>query len=194
MKRKKAFLIIGSLYVLWVAFGIETPPPGLQKLGNVLILLCIAGRSWASLHIGGQKNSRLICSGPYAWSRNPLYVFWLVGTAGVGLVGAPIAGIFLLIAVAFVFHQTIKQEEFRLSRQFGDEYAQYKKSVPRYGALRSVDRKSAPTSPERGSPIPVAKILIAGAEACLLFAIWPVFWLNARVSATWLAFFVSKLV
>ena len=42
-----------------------------------MILICILGRTWATLYIGGQKQRELVTKGPYSVVRNPLYLFTL---------------------------------------------------------------------------------------------------------------------
>ena len=47
----------------------------LETGGVILILVCIVGRTWCTLYIGGNKKRELITAGPYSVVRNPLYVF-----------------------------------------------------------------------------------------------------------------------
>lgn len=102
-------------------------------LGNLLIVLGGLLRVYAALFIGGWKNQRLAAVGPYALSRNPLYVGSLFATVGVGLVTAS----FTLTAVLFGFimayySRTVAHEEAYLEQQFGADYLDYKRSVPRW--------------------------------------------------------------
>lgn len=55
----------------------------IERTGGLLILLCIAGRTWCSLYIGGHKERQLIVSGPYSITRNPLHAFSILGTVGI---------------------------------------------------------------------------------------------------------------
>ena len=56
----------------------------IEWFGIFAILLCIFGRTWTSLYIGGRKNRALLTKGPYSVVRNPLYVFSILGAAGAG--------------------------------------------------------------------------------------------------------------
>jgi protein-S-isoprenylcysteine O-methyltransferase Ste14 len=47
----------------------------IEWFGIVLIVICILGRTWASLYIGGRKIDELVTVGPYSTMRNPLYFF-----------------------------------------------------------------------------------------------------------------------
>ena len=49
----------------------------IEMAGLVLILVCILGRTWCTLYIGGLKKRELVTAGPYSVVRNPLYVFTL---------------------------------------------------------------------------------------------------------------------
>ena len=64
----------------------------IERTGGLLILLCIAGRTWCSLYIGGHKERQLIVSGPYSITRNPLYAFSILGTVGIFAVFGSITG------------------------------------------------------------------------------------------------------
>ncbi|TIP81472.1 MAG: isoprenylcysteine carboxylmethyltransferase family protein, partial [Mesorhizobium sp.] len=55
-----------------------------EMIGFVLILVCIFGRLWSILYVGGRKNSELAVRGPYSITRNPLYLFSTIGAFGVG--------------------------------------------------------------------------------------------------------------
>ena len=52
--------------------------------GIAAIIVCILGRTWASLYIAGRKIEQFVTDGPYSVMRNPLYFFSIIGTAGAG--------------------------------------------------------------------------------------------------------------
>ena len=56
----------------------------IEKAGLALIVICILGRTWCTLYIGGRKKRELINKGPYSVVRNPLYFFTTIGAAGIG--------------------------------------------------------------------------------------------------------------
>lgn len=106
---------------------------GLEAVGLALIAICIIGRAWCSLYIGGRKKAEIVDRGPYSITRNPLYVFSFMGAFGMGALtgSATIAVMFLLIAVA-VFAATVRREEAWLSSTFGEVYAAYVARTPRF--------------------------------------------------------------
>lgn len=70
-------------------------------------------------------------SGPYAFTRNPLYFGSFVVGAGAAVAGGvnwfiPLVAVFF----AWVYGVTMKQEARELQARFGDGYARYRRSVP----------------------------------------------------------------
>jgi protein-S-isoprenylcysteine O-methyltransferase Ste14 len=85
-------------------------------------------------HRGGDLDqpSGLIDRGPYAWSRNPMYLGWSMIHLGTALaLRSPGMAVTWPAAVALV-HRGILAEERQLAAQFGTEFANYAASVPRY--------------------------------------------------------------
>jgi protein-S-isoprenylcysteine O-methyltransferase Ste14 len=75
----------------------------------------------------------LITSGPYRFSRNPLYlggnVFIFFGAAL--LLGSPAALVITIVHLPFV-DLFIRREEKQLEKEFGEEWVRYKKQVRRW--------------------------------------------------------------
>lgn len=117
---------------------------GLEALGAVLILLCGLGRAWSILYIGGRKTRELVRQGPYSLTRNPLYLFTLVGVFGLGLqIGSVTAGCIYLAVTLAVFLPVIRSEERALAERFGAEFQAYRSEVPvllpRFAGWRDVE-------------------------------------------------------
>ena len=78
-------------------------------------------------------NTALIESGPYAWSRNPMYLSLILIALGVALlVGTPpffLVPIALFLVVNFLF---VAFEEEKMLRQFGETYTDYTRRVRRW--------------------------------------------------------------
>jgi len=106
----------------------------IQAGGLVLILCGALGRIWSSLYLNGRKNTELMTHGPYSLTRNPLYVFSIMGVTGMGLLsGSLLTGLVSGGLIYLVFNWVIAQEEDTLQMIFGVPYSQYKKHVPRLG-------------------------------------------------------------
>jgi protein-S-isoprenylcysteine O-methyltransferase Ste14 len=125
--------LLGSLAV----FATPIDRPGLHEavewIGRLLIVVCIVGRCWCTLYIGGRKIAELVRIGPYSMMRNPLYTMSFIGAAGVGAQTGSIvmAVLFTLIAWA-VFRTVVAREEKFLSARFGEAYQDYLLTVPRF--------------------------------------------------------------
>ena len=101
--------------------------------GIAAIIVCILGRTWASLYIAGRKIEQFVTDGPYSVMRNPLYFFSIIGTAGAGaLLGSVVAGaVFGALAWA-VFYVVTLQEERVMAERYHGAFADYLVSVPRF--------------------------------------------------------------
>lgn len=104
------------------------------KVGGVVMILgAIAGRGWCSLYIGGRKKASLVDLGPYSISRNPLYVFNVIGAVGIGTQTGSLMLALLFGALAVgVFQLTVRREEAWLSQAFGPAYRVYRNRTPRF--------------------------------------------------------------
>jgi protein-S-isoprenylcysteine O-methyltransferase Ste14 len=79
-----------------------------------------------------ERPSTLISTGPYAISRNPMYVGWMLLYLGVALVTRNAWMVASLPIVGGIIHQDVLREEHKLERAFGEEYIRYRKQVRRY--------------------------------------------------------------
>lgn len=105
----------------------------IEWVGIVLIVICILGRTWTSLYIGGRKIEQLVTIGPYSTTRNPLYFFSVLGAAGFGAqLGSIAVAIAFAVLTWLVFHVVIIQEERILADRYGAVFADYQRAVPRF--------------------------------------------------------------
>ena len=78
------------------------------------------------------RPSGLVQGGPYAWTRNPMYLGWSMIHLGAALtLRSPGMAITWPAAVMLV-HRGILAEERQLTARFGSDFATYVASVPRY--------------------------------------------------------------
>jgi protein-S-isoprenylcysteine O-methyltransferase Ste14 len=105
----------------------------LDAVGWGLFLLYIGVRVWATLFIGGHKNSVLQTEGPYSLCRNPLYwgSFCFGLSVGCFLKSVTFAGVVLLVFVAYS-HWVVRAEEKVLQFRFGENYLDYRRRTPRF--------------------------------------------------------------
>lgn len=125
--------VVGLAFVTRSSWRTDGVKEGLEAVGLGLIVICIVGRAWCSLYIGGRKKAEIVDRGPYSISRNPLYVFSFMGAFGVGAQtdSLTLAMMFLIVAIV-VFYATVKREEAWLSGAFGEAYAAYCARTPRF--------------------------------------------------------------
>ena len=77
----------------------------------------------------------LVTDGPYAITRNPMYLGHLVFLAGlIGATRSPLAAA-LFARQLTRLRSRVAQDEGRLERLFGDEYRAYRARVPRWPLL-----------------------------------------------------------
>jgi protein-S-isoprenylcysteine O-methyltransferase Ste14 len=106
-----------------------------QAAGWPLLLAGLWLGGWAVRAAGDvdlERPPQLVQGGPYAFSRNPMYVAWTLGYAGAALVAHtawPLAGLPVVLAVT---GGAVRREERSLERRFGPAYRAYLASVRRY--------------------------------------------------------------
>jgi protein-S-isoprenylcysteine O-methyltransferase Ste14 len=105
----------------------------IEQLGFILILICVGGRLWSILYVGGKKNDELISMGPFSMTQNPLYFFSTIGAVGIGLMfGSVLAAVALGLASFIVFRVTARKEAEYLLGKFGPAYRAYAERTPRF--------------------------------------------------------------
>ena len=78
-----------------------------------------------------RKDSSLATSGPYAWTRNPLYFGTFLLVVGFGIMSAnAILALTLLIAMPGIYLHVIKKEEAHLETLFPGSFQAYRAKVP----------------------------------------------------------------
>jgi protein-S-isoprenylcysteine O-methyltransferase Ste14 len=118
-----------------------TPRAALSNLGGVLLLVGAAGFAWMVLTMkrartpihNSETPTRLVQSGPFGWTRNPMYLFGSIAYAGLALLLIePWALVILPLVLAVTHYGVVLKEEASLEQLFGDAYQKYKARVPRW--------------------------------------------------------------
>jgi protein-S-isoprenylcysteine O-methyltransferase Ste14 len=132
---------IGSLIDRALGFRSIVAIPALA-LGILLLVLGFLLRVWATYHFYQNRlnvivlhaQTTLITDGPYAISRNPLYlggnVFIFFGAALT--IGSPAALVVIAIHLPLLDLFVVRREERQLSGQFGTAWDEYNKRVRRW--------------------------------------------------------------
>ena len=98
--------------------------------GTAVALLGLVVRGSAAGHL--HKNHELATSGPYAFTRHPLYLGSLLIAGGFLLAGrTPLADVLGVAYFGLFYGAAISREERALAGRFGAEFAAYAARVPR---------------------------------------------------------------
>ena len=99
--------------------------------GGLVAMAGVAIRAYAAGHLA--KNQALATHGPYAYTRNPLYLGSALIGAGFALAGG--SWILALVMAGFfaaMYWPVIRREEAFLRKEFGGDYDQYAQRVPMF--------------------------------------------------------------
>jgi protein-S-isoprenylcysteine O-methyltransferase Ste14 len=111
------------------------------ELGLIVILLAFLLVRWAVQTFRNAKTNLLtnratltiVSTGPFAYSRNPIYVGALLGLVGLAIA---VNSLWFLVALAAIFVilaiGVVAREEAYLARKFGQTYLDYKAQVRRW--------------------------------------------------------------
>jgi protein-S-isoprenylcysteine O-methyltransferase Ste14 len=124
-----ARLRVPSGFLLVIVFAwFSSPTPLFMAIGMPLSFAGLALRAWAAGCLA--KNRQLATGGPYAHTRNPLYIGTLLVAAGLAVASRSIGLAALFIAVFVLVYLPVIQNEEQHLRQIFPEYAEYAERVP----------------------------------------------------------------
>ena len=135
------FLGVGLLADYFFKAGFSTARWWLDWLGYAMTVLGFAIALWCAYLYHKSRtsilphtaDSHMIETGPFAWSRNPIYLSMLLVFAGMCLwMNAPIALLFIIPTYLALRYYVIAREEAYLSRRFGEPYMSYQSCVRRW--------------------------------------------------------------
>jgi protein-S-isoprenylcysteine O-methyltransferase Ste14 len=111
-------------------------------IGTILIVLALTliisaqinfRRAGTEIMPASPANKALVMTGPYGFTRNPMYLGLVLLTLGIAFIVATPPFFLVPIAVFFTNNAVvIPFEEAKMERQFGDEYRAYKSKVRRW--------------------------------------------------------------
>lgn len=137
--RTKFSKVVAILVIMAFIFGKQKYGLGniatsiIDVLALLLVTIATLGRVWCAFYISGFKNKKVVTDGPYSISRNPLYLYSLIGAIGIGLVSHSLAVLgFIVIGFGLYYPFVIIGEEKKLISILGKDYEDYTKRVPRF--------------------------------------------------------------
>ena len=121
---------------LCAALFVVVAEPKMRTLliGGAVALVGLAIRAWASGHI--RKNDALATSGPYAFTRNPLYLGSFILGLGFTVAAAGRVWQLFVLGGAFaalflgIYLPVMRVESATLAKLFGEEFMAYAREVP----------------------------------------------------------------
>jgi len=75
---------------------------------------------------------RLVSDGPYAYSRNPMYLGHVLFLIGLALTLQSLLAALITVATALWFHRRVLEDERNLAQSFGEPYLRYRAKVARW--------------------------------------------------------------
>jgi protein-S-isoprenylcysteine O-methyltransferase Ste14 len=112
-------------------------------LGTLLAVPGILLRALASGHV--KKNEELTTSGPYAYTRNPLYLGSLIMAAGFAIASRSLWVAAIMLLIFFIIYLPVIQAEESHLRNAFPAFEEYTRTVPRLFPRTTAYEKSAVT-------------------------------------------------
>jgi hypothetical protein len=122
--RVRAGYPLAILYLL-----LATPTPRAIAIGAAIAVIGLAIRASAAGHL--RKLETLTTTGPYAWTRNPLYLGSTFLAAGFAVAGHSWWAALVIAAYFAIFYPAVmKKEEAELHIRYGASFDEYANTVP----------------------------------------------------------------
>jgi protein-S-isoprenylcysteine O-methyltransferase Ste14 len=122
-RRRVALGLAAAVIVLVLA----RPSWASWRIGFIVAAAGEVVRLWAAGHL--EKGREVTRSGPYRWTRHPLYVGSTIMAIGIIIAArSTIVGVLSTIYMASTLTAAIRTEEASLTRAFGDTYDRYRES------------------------------------------------------------------
>lgn len=136
-------LLVAVAYsILWQNRFWERPLPTWRLGASVLFLALAALLSWISARALGRQwridaglnpDHELVTSGPYRWVRHPIYTSMLCLILSTGFLVTPVVVLGVAIIVFMSGTQIrVRIEDQLLAARFGDQFREYRRTIPAY--------------------------------------------------------------
>jgi protein-S-isoprenylcysteine O-methyltransferase Ste14 len=145
---KPPFLFLGALALGCLLSLVVPIGPGLGEANAqalaVGLTFVVIGFALAALSVRrfmlagtsvfpGEPSTALVVIGPYAFTRNPIYIGFILAYFGLAVILTSLWVLLLLVPVLYILQRgVVEREEAYLERQFGEAYRKYRARVPRW--------------------------------------------------------------
>ena len=120
-RRRVLIGFIAGLAAVWLS----RPTRQTMLIGAIIAVLGEAIRIWAAGHL--EKGREVTSSGPYRFTRHPLYLGSTIIGAGLAIASASvIVGVLVALYLAVTLSAAIATEEAHLTEKFGGAYPAYR--------------------------------------------------------------------
>jgi protein-S-isoprenylcysteine O-methyltransferase Ste14 len=102
--------------------------------GCLLVVVGLCFAVWARVHLGTnwsgrvtvKENHEMICTGPYALVRHPIYTGLLLAILGTALLVGEWRGLLATLLMVISFWRKLRLEEQLMRQTFGEQYQRYR--------------------------------------------------------------------
>ena len=129
--RRRGVRLWGAWVLALGYFWLARPDGASLWAGGTVILVGLVVRGWAAGVL--EKDRELAVSGPYAFTRNPLYFgSFVIGTGAVVAGGRLWIGAVFLAFFVWAYRDKMTRESGGLEARFGEGYRHYRHGVPAF--------------------------------------------------------------
>ncbi len=138
------YLLLSILSIVGIDSLLQMPfvSSAIARVGGLLFLLsgivlaASAARLFSKAKTGivpFSESTKLVVSGAYRFTRNPMYLGMFFCLIGVTLLVNNVLGLLVLLLFFFIIRQKfVLKEEVQMQETFGDDYAQFKARIRRW--------------------------------------------------------------
>ncbi|MEM7680149.1 MAG: isoprenylcysteine carboxylmethyltransferase family protein, partial [Pseudomonadota bacterium] len=132
--------VVGGLVLNWILpifeYGWGWGLIGLVMLAFAFALIYYSKKQFEAAGTNvppNQPATVIVTTGPFKYSRNPIYLSFLVGFVGLSFIaGAPLMTLLAIPLYRTLKYDVIAKEEYYLESKFGKAYTDYKDNVRRW--------------------------------------------------------------
>ena len=128
-----AAVIVVALAIDWFPIQASRESEKIDTLWDVLLIASVPVVCPSRNTSPGSRSTTIVDSGPYRFTRNPIYLGMVLGLIGLAIAFNSLWLLLTLVPFALVIrYGVVAREEAYLERKFGDVYRRYRARVRRW--------------------------------------------------------------